>query len=285
MDIDSKQLDRVAEDLGQRDGLFLKRVLSDGLETYRRRLKAIGFDKLESVLDAGCGFGQWSLALASTARRVEAIDTDETRIRTARRLAEGRANLNYHVGSLETLPFDDETFDGVFCYSVIYYTDVRRSIDELCRVLRPGGLIYISSNGLGWYIQNLLMAPNTSSDFHPRLYAIRTMLGSLKYRLLGIPPRDGNSVVTGRRWLTRKLMSRHVELIGVGDEGSVSLVKDMKPEAFFRGRYFGLDGVSEWLGRRTGIASNGEMRTSDAGASRSMNCGRSQGERARSALR
>ncbi len=285
MNIDSEQLDRVAEDLGQRDRLFLKRVLSNGLETYRRRLQAIGFNELDSVLDAGCGFGQWSLVLASTARRVEAIDTDETRIRAARRLAEGRANLNYHVGSLESLPFDDETFDGVFCYSVIYYTDVSRSIEELCRVLRPGGLIYISSNGLGWYLRNLLMAPNASSDFHPRAYAIRTMLDSLKYRLFGIPPRDGSSVVTGRRWLARKLISRYVELIGVGDEGSVSVVKDVKPEAFFRGRYYGLDGVSEWLGRRSGIASNGETLTSDAGASRAMNCGRPQSERARSALR
>ena len=45
------------------DKLFIQRVFSKGLDSYINRLEAIGFTKKSKVLDAGCGYGQWSIAL------------------------------------------------------------------------------------------------------------------------------------------------------------------------------------------------------------------------------
>jgi SAM-dependent methyltransferase len=53
-----------------------------------------------------------------------------------------------HMNALE-LTYDDESFDGVFSSSSIehfgHYEDVRKSIEEIFRVLRPGGIAALST--------------------------------------------------------------------------------------------------------------------------------------------
>jgi SAM-dependent methyltransferase len=237
--------------LSERDRLFLERVGSDGLDRYRRRLAAIGFTGLGDVLDAGAGFGQWSMALAETSRRVTAIDHSGDRVAAARVLARAYSNIGFDVGSVAALPYADRSFDAVFSYSVIYYTDVRRTVGEFARVLRPGGRLYICSNGPGWYLHNIVSNPNASRDFSPRAYGVRTFCKTVRYRALGTPPAAGGSVVTGIAYLGRLLARSGIEVIGAGPEGSLRLSPSSPPPVpFFRGRYLGLECVSEWLGVR-----------------------------------
>ena len=249
-EVDTNLLEQAAAELGTRDGLFMKRCWTGGLDKYRRRLAAIGFTGLDCVLDAGCGFGQWSMVMAENCGKVEAFDVCEKRVRAAQIVAKNAINLRFRTASLEELPFANESFDGVFCYSTIYYTDVRRSVAELCRVLRPGGRIYLCSNGPGWYWYNFVHQPHKSADFSPRRYALGTFYGTAKYFLFNQPPRNGQSVITPRRWLARMLESHGVEIRACGDEGACNLSGDKSPQNFFRGRYAGLECVSEWLGVR-----------------------------------
>lgn len=242
---------KVSEGLGPRDTLFLQRVFSAGLDKYRQRLDAIGFRDVPRVLDAGCGFGQWTFALAQTCGQVTAIDFDPTRIRVARELGHGATNVRFETASIEKLPYPDASFEGVFCFSAIYYTDVRRSVKELARVLRPGGLIYLCSNGLGWYVYNVIRRPNPSSDFNPMLYGIGSICNSLAYYALGRSPRRGESVTTSRRFVAQQLAQNGIELIGTGGEGTLR-IDDSAPSSFsfFRSSYLGMECVSEWLGRK-----------------------------------
>lgn len=66
--------------IGHNDRLFLQRIYADGLDKYTDRLQAIGFAEHEHVLDAGCGYGQWSLALAGMNQAVSACDISPLRV-------------------------------------------------------------------------------------------------------------------------------------------------------------------------------------------------------------
>jgi 2-polyprenyl-3-methyl-5-hydroxy-6-metoxy-1,4-benzoquinol methylase len=99
------------------------------------------------ALDAGCGTGVCSLALAERARRVLAFDLSGGSLRTAHRLAEGAGakRVAFAQGSLLQLPFRDAAFDLVWSWGVVHHTaDPVRALDELARVLRPGGTLVLA---------------------------------------------------------------------------------------------------------------------------------------------
>ena len=122
-----------------------------GLEYYVRRLDCIAFSG-KHVLDAGCGLGQWCVALAQRFDRVDGIDPNPARIAVAKRLAAatGCSRVSIARGRLEWLPYPDDCFDSVVCYGVIMFTDVSRSLSEIHRVLKPAGRLYVCANADGW---------------------------------------------------------------------------------------------------------------------------------------
>jgi ubiquinone/menaquinone biosynthesis C-methylase UbiE len=101
----------------------------------------------ERALDGGCGTGVCSLALAELADEVVGFDLSSGSLNTARRLAQGLglSNVTFKQGSLLDISFPDETFDLVFSWGVIHHTtDPIRALDELVRVLKPGGTIVLA---------------------------------------------------------------------------------------------------------------------------------------------
>jgi SAM-dependent methyltransferase len=104
-------------------------------------LHARGFTR---VLDVGCGVGRHARYLASQGFACVGIDASEAGLAFARAEAE-RAGLNidYRVGPFYALPFADHSFDAAIAWNVIYHGDreiARRAIDEIARVLVPGGV-------------------------------------------------------------------------------------------------------------------------------------------------
>ncbi len=103
-----------------------------------------------TVLDAGCGEGGVIPLLAEAvgdSGRVVGIDDHPEALAAARaahgeRIAAGQLDLR--VGDLQALPFDDESFDAVWMYSVLHHVEQpARAIRELTRVLRPGGRLAV----------------------------------------------------------------------------------------------------------------------------------------------
>lgn len=94
------------------------------------------------VLDVGCGGGFTCEFVAKRGARVSGVDLSPVSIETAAEHA--RANgleIAYQVSSAENLPFKQEQFDVVVCVDVLeHVSDLRRTLAEIQRVLKPGGI-------------------------------------------------------------------------------------------------------------------------------------------------
>jgi ubiquinone/menaquinone biosynthesis C-methylase UbiE len=95
------------------------------------------------TLDAGCGPGYLVEALAARGLRVKAMDAADGMLRQARaRLEAAKPTypVEFSVGNIEQLPYDDGSFDLACSTGVIEYLDGDATVlAEFHRVLRPGG--------------------------------------------------------------------------------------------------------------------------------------------------
>ncbi len=108
------------------------------------------------VLDFGPGDGWPSLLMAPMVEEVVGVDGSARRVdvctENAKRL--GIENARFvHVPPGETLPFEDGSFGGVTAASSIEQTpDPQVTLSELCRVLKPGGLLRMHYESLSYYV-------------------------------------------------------------------------------------------------------------------------------------
>lgn len=114
-------------------------------EHWHRYAFALPLAHGREVLDAACGEGYGSALLASRAARVTGVDIDAATIaHAAARYA--RANLSYCAGSVTALDAPDDSFDLVVSFETIEHLEPQaQMLDEFRRVLRPDGLLVISS--------------------------------------------------------------------------------------------------------------------------------------------
>lgn len=117
---------------------------------YLGLLDAVGIRPGWHVLDAGCGPGGFLPALAGLVGplgRVSAIDLAEEHVPAAVRQAAGAlCPVDVRQGSVLRLPYEDATFDAVWCANTVQYLDddeLTRAVAELCRVVRDGGVVAI----------------------------------------------------------------------------------------------------------------------------------------------
>lgn len=102
-------------------------------------------DKL--VLDAGCGPGGKTLYYAAKGcRRIIGVDIDENRIGHARNFLRkmNASNVEFQVGDLSKMEFEDNTFDLIFLNDVFEHIErpiLKAVLTECKRVLKPGGKI------------------------------------------------------------------------------------------------------------------------------------------------
>jgi SAM-dependent methyltransferase len=202
----------------------------------------LGFVGHDRVLDAGCGFGQWSLALAEINGHVDATDIDEFRCQTVEKLHTSLCldNLSIRQGSILEIPYDDATFDAVHCYGTIFLVDWRAALAELTRVTRPGGVLYCSAVGIGWYLHNLLNSHNDSLDYSSRRMAVRSLWSTLAYHSVRRQPAQGAQLSIAPRVLRRELRRLGFEDIKLADDGRAGSWQLEPPPQFFAGKRYGL---------------------------------------------
>jgi len=114
-------------------------LLSIGQDARWRRAMVNGLDLSPGsrVLDVAAGTG--SITRLVESRGLDVVSVDQSREMTQIAKQQGAVTV---LASAERLPFPSRTFDGVtFGYLLRYVDDVSLCLEELVRVVRPGGLV------------------------------------------------------------------------------------------------------------------------------------------------
>lgn len=101
------------------------------------------------IADFGCGGGTLSFHLSKIFKNAtfSLLDYNENAIEIAKEINKGD-KFDFTQGSIFELPFDDNSFDMVFCWQLLLIfnlNDLKKAIYEMLRVLKPNGKFYASS--------------------------------------------------------------------------------------------------------------------------------------------
>ena len=234
---------KIYKNLSRQDERFLKKAFTTDFNFFKSRIKSIKFVNKKKILDAGCGFGQWSFALSQSNYKVIGIDYSKKRIKIANKIKKKNnfKNVSFIEGSLESLPFKNETFDAIFSYSVIYHTNYERSILEMKRVLKNNGKLYINFNGLGWFIYMIICRGLLKFDFDSIARGIVAIFNTLMCK---------NSVrALEKKKIIKFLNSNKLKVLKSGGDGEISYFS-IPNKSFYKKKYFGLDGVVEIISKK-----------------------------------
>lgn len=99
-------------------------------------------------MDLGCGLGRHSIYMAKKGLSVTAADLSDFGLNHLKEwAAQEQLSVKTAVCDMEALPFEDNSFDCVLCYNVIYHAGragVIKTLAELKRVLKPDGELFLT---------------------------------------------------------------------------------------------------------------------------------------------
>ena len=185
---------------------------------HRQVVARLALDRPAAVLDVGCGTGALTRQIydalpADSPRRVCGVDAAEAMIAVAGRKAGPRPGLEFVPALAEELPWPGGSFDRVlstFFFHHLNYGLKIRSLDEIWRVLRPGGQAAILDVDIPYSLFGKLCAWSGYWLFHQDEIA-ENIRGRLREALEASPWRG--------RW---QIASRH--------SGYLSLFTMVKPQ-------------------------------------------------------
>ena len=112
-----------------------------------RNIPALEHRDQITVADIGCGAGTLSRMWAQSGYRVFGLDVNEALIQLAcERAAATHLDVDYRVGSATALPWPDQSMDICLVPELLEHVEDWQSVvNEAVRVLKPGGVLYLST--------------------------------------------------------------------------------------------------------------------------------------------
>jgi ubiquinone/menaquinone biosynthesis C-methylase UbiE len=156
--------------------------------TAKHALARMPVEKGETVLDLGTGSGYALRALCDTkgAGRGYGLDGTPEMARNARSYTEN-PEVAYLVADFDELPLADDSVDHAWSMEAFYYAeDPHHTLEELARVIRPGGTFFCAVN---YYEENV-----HSHDWQERISVPMTRWSREEYREAGLHVASQDSV-------------------------------------------------------------------------------------------
>lgn len=205
----------------EKNFLFALRMYSTDLKFYENEIVRLGFQNLDRVLDAGCGYGQWSLPLSFVNNSVVALDVSSERINFVESLRDkfNIRNLDFLNKPISGEYFERGSFQGIFSYGVVYCTDWKVTLSEFYQLLAPGGSLFFNFVSLEWFIFLWETQHNKCEGYDPRQLVIETLINTEKYN-------KSNEFLDGQLIMEEKEIYSYLQALGfidiqIGEEGSV----------------------------------------------------------------
>ncbi len=137
-----------------------KKIAELEAELIRKELKGC-----KKILDVGCGIGVFEELLPDL--NITGLDTSQRFLEEAK----NRIKKEFVFGNAENLPFDDNTFDGVFSVATLEFVEnYKAAVREIYRVLKPGGkIVILITNSKSAYVRAQKEKRNSYYNRIPRI--------------------------------------------------------------------------------------------------------------------
>jgi ubiquinone/menaquinone biosynthesis C-methylase UbiE len=134
-----ERYDEMAQRYDRRWGTYIAKTLA-----FLDRWAAISPEAV--VLDIGCGTGEFEKLLLSKHpnQQITGVDISTKMLEIARRKCQAYPKVAFRAASASALPFSDHSFDVIVSASAFHYFNApEAALDEMRRILRPGGVMVI----------------------------------------------------------------------------------------------------------------------------------------------
>lgn len=127
-----------------RTARWYARTRKNEIEDFRRQAVQIAalLHHGNDVLEVAPGPGYFAVELAKLGNfHITALDISKTFIEIATANArQAGVTVNFQLGNASAMPFADNSFDLIYCSAAFKnFTEPVQALNEMCRVLRPGG--------------------------------------------------------------------------------------------------------------------------------------------------
>jgi SAM-dependent methyltransferase len=169
-------------------------------------------DRDSTVLEIGCGTGEFSHRLAGQVRELRATDLSPELLRRAEervRKACPGARVVFEIQDAMRLKLESHSFDAAFGCSVLHHLNPRQALAEIRRVLKPGGWCVFSEpnmlnpqiavqKNIGFIKRRMGDSPDETAFFR---WEMERLLGEAGFRQVSVRPFDFLHPLTPVRWL------------------------------------------------------------------------------------
>ena len=167
----------------------------------RRIAHRLGNLRDRRVLDVACGLGEWLEVLGREGALLSGLDVSERAVTACREHLPG---ADVRLGSADSLPWPDGTFDLVTCLGSLEHLDnKRRSLEEMVRVGVAQARFLILVPNAGFLTRKLgFYAGTEQTELREDVYSLDTWTDLFRTAGLGVQARWRDLRPLDHRWIT-----------------------------------------------------------------------------------